>query len=87
MVASAHPSAGLANRCTAPRCVGVDAEIPSGFPIATMLPSLFTTTRNPKSLLDPVSAVSWEAVDVAVDVVAHPVTGFVNTYAAPFPAS
>ena len=81
MVASAHPACGLANRCTAPRCVGVDEVVPSGFPIATMLPSLFTATEYPKSLFDPLAAVSLAAVDVA----AHPVTGFVYTYAAPFP--
>ena len=73
-----HPAAGLANRCTAPRCVPLPL---SGSPMATMLPSLFTDTEYPKSLLDPSAAVSLAAVDVA----AHPAAGFVYTYASPFP--
>ena len=75
-----HPPAGLVNRCTAPRCV---CEVPSpfsGFPIATMLPSLFTDTDRAKSLSDvPVATVSRADVDVAT----HPVVGFVYTNASP----
>ena len=70
-----HPSCGLANRCTAP----VSLALPSS-PIATILPSAFTATDDPKALFAaPSCAVS--TVDVAV--VAHPPSGSVNTYAAP----
>ena len=76
-----HPSAGLANRCAA-LCSAPPPLF--GFPIATMLPSLFTATWYAKSVSDvPVAAVSRAAVDVA----AHPGVGFVNTYADPYPKS
>ena len=72
------PPCGTANRCTAP----LSFPLPlSCSPIAIMLPSAFTATADPNLLrAAPSDAVSWAAVDVA----AHPVAGFVNTYAAPF---
>ena len=50
-----------------------------------MLPFAFAATDLPNLLFAaPSDAVSLAAVDVADDVVAHPVDGFMNTYAAPF---
>ena len=85
MVVVIHfPPCGTANRCTAPLSFPLPLLCS---PIAIMLPSAFTAADDPNLLpAAPSDAVSWAAVDVAVVTVAHPVAGFVNTYAAPFPA-
>ena len=90
MVVVIHfPPCGLANRCTPPVSLPLvwPLSLP-GSPIAIMPPSAFADTDFPKALpAAPSDAVSLAAVDVADDVVAHPVAGFMNTYAAPFPST
>ena len=77
-----HPPCGLENRCTVPESLP-PVFLPDS-PIAILLPSAFADTDDPKALFgSPSDAVSLAAVDVADDVVTHPMAGFVNTYAAP----